>query len=195
MLKIGITGGIGSGKSTICKFFNLLGIPVFNADLEAKRIMNSSSLVRSQMMLHFGKDIYLPNQTLDRQKLAAKIFNSASMLQKVNAIVHPAVRNYFSEWCQNQQSPYVVHEAAILFESGFYEMMDYIILVTAPEQQRIERVMRRDYSSIEQIKERMSKQWPDDKKIKLANTTINNNNRDLVLPALIELDKKFRTHG
>lgn len=195
MFKVGITGGIGSGKSTICNFFSLKGIPVFNADLEAKRIMNSSSLVRSQMMLHFGNDIYLANQQLDRQKLAALIFNSEPMLQKVNAIVHPAVRNYFFEWCQNQQAPYVVHEAAILFESGFYNMMDYTILVTAPEQQRIDRVVQRDQSTREQVKERIAKQWPDEEKMKLANTTINNNNRELILPVLIELDQKFRTHG
>lgn len=195
MFKVGITGGIGSGKSTICNFFSLKGIPVFNADLEAKRIMNSSSLVRSQMMLHFGNDIYLANQQLDRQKLAALIFNSEPMLQKVNAIVHPAVRNYFFEWCQNQQAPYVVHEAAILFESGFYNMMDYTILVTAPEQQRIDRVIRRDQSTREQVKERIAKQWPDEEKMKLADTTINNNNRELILPVLIELDQKFRTHG
>ncbi|WP_430973566.1 dephospho-CoA kinase [Sunxiuqinia rutila] len=195
MFKVGITGGIGSGKSTICNFFSLKGIPVFNADLEAKRIMNSSSLVRSQMMLHFGNDIYLANQQLDRQKLAALIFNSEPLLQKVNAIVHPAVRNYFFEWCQNQQAPYVVHEAAILFESGFYNMMDYTILVTAPEQQRIDRVIQRDHSTREQVKERIAKQWPDEEKMKLANTTINNNNRELILPVLIELDQKFRTHG
>ncbi|WP_299580190.1 dephospho-CoA kinase [uncultured Sunxiuqinia sp.] len=195
MFKVGITGGIGSGKSTICNFFSLKGIPVFNADLEAKRIMNSSSLVRSQMMLHFGNDIYLANQQVDRQKLAALIFNSEPLLQKVNAIVHPAVRNYFFEWCQNQQAPYVVHEAAILFESGFYNMMDYTILVTAPEQQRIDRVIQRDHSTREQVKERIAKQWPDEEKMKLANTTINNNNRELILPVLIELDQKFRTHG
>ena len=150
MLKIGITGGIGSGKSTICHFFSLMEIPVFNADQEAKRIMNESSLIRSKMMLHFGKDIYLKNQTIDRKKLA---------------------------------------------ESGFYEMMDYTILVTAPEQQRIERVMKRDHSSSQQIKERISKQWPDKEKVKLADFIIKNDNRELVLPTLIELDQKFRKHG
>lgn len=195
MLKIGITGGIGSGKSTICHFFSLMGIPVFNADQEAKRIMNESSLVRSKMMLHFGKDIYLRNQTIDRKKLAAMIFNSPLLLQTANAIVHPEVRSYFFDWCKRQQSPYIVHEAAILFESGFYEMMDYTILVTAPEQQRIERVMKRDESSSQQIKERISKQWPDKEKIKLADFIIKNDNRELVLPALIELDQKFRKHG
>ncbi len=195
MLKVGITGGIGSGKSTICHFFSLLGIPVFNADQQAKRIMNESSLVRSKMMVHFGKDIYLKNQTIDREKLAGIIFNSPPLLQMVNAIVHPEVRNYFFDWCKRQQSPYIIHEAAILFESGFYEMMDYTILITAPEQQRIERVMKRDQSSSQQIRERISKQWPDQEKMKLADFIMKNDNRELVLPALIKLDQKFRTHG
>lgn len=195
MLKIGITGGIGSGKSTICHFFATLGIPVFNADKEAKRIMNESSLIRSKMIMNFGKDIYLPNQTIDRKRLADLIFNSPSLIKKVNAIIHPEVRNYFFKWCDQQQSPYIIHEAAILFESGFYEMMDFTILITAPEQERIERVMKRDHITTEKVKERISKQWTDEEKIKLADKTINNDNQELVIPQLIELDKKFRSHG
>jgi len=195
MFKVGVTGGIGSGKSTICHFFNLMGIPVFNADQEAKRIINESSVIRSKMILHFGKDIYQQNQTIDRKKLAGIIFNSPPLLQKVNAIVHPEVRTYFFDWCKKQQSPYIVHEAAILFESGFYQMMDFNILVTAPEKDRIARVVKRDESSAEQIKERISKQWQDEEKIKLADFIIKNNNQELLLPALIELDLKFRKHG
>lgn len=195
MLKIGITGGIGSGKTIICNFFQLLGIPVFNADQEAKRLMNESSLVRSKMVMNFGNDIYLTNHSIDRKKLAGILFNSPSLLQKVNSIIHPEVRDQFFNWCGQQQSPYVVHEAAILFESGFHEMMDYTILITAPEQQRIERVMKRDNSPAEQIKKRISNQWPDEKKIKLADCTINNNNGELIIPRLIALDKKFRNHG
>lgn len=194
MVKIGITGGIGSGKSTICNFFSLLGIPVFNADLVAKQIMNESAVVRNQMMLQFGKEIYLPNQVIDRKKLAAIIFSSPTLLQKVNSIVHPEVRKSFFDWCSRQLSPYIVHEAAILFESGFNEMMDFTILVTAPEQQRIERVKKRDQLTAEAIKERIAKQWPDDQKARLASVTIINDNRNLILPVLIEIDKKFR-HG
>ncbi|WP_321290350.1 dephospho-CoA kinase [uncultured Sunxiuqinia sp.] len=193
--KVGITGGIGSGKTTICNFFKTIGIPVFSADLEAKRILNESSQVRSQMIFHFGKDIYLSNHTVDRKKLADIIFNSPSLLKKVNSIIHPEVRKFFFEWCNRQNSAYIVHEAAILFESGFYEMMDFNILVIATEQQRIEWVMKRDNSTAEQIKERISKQWPDEKKIQLANMTIDNNNRELIVPILLELDKKFRLHG
>lgn len=195
MLKIGITGGIGSGKSMICHFFATLGIPVFNADLEAKRIMNESSLVRSKMMMNFGKDIYLPNRTIDRKKLADLIFNSPSLIQKVNGIIHPEVRNYFFEWCKQQQTPYIIHDAAILFESGFHEMMDFTILITAPEQERIERVAKRDHITAEKVKERISKQWTDEEKIKLADIVIKNDNQELIIPQLIELDKKFRSHG
>ena len=195
MLKIGITGGIGSGKSTICNFFRLLGVPVFNADFEAKRIMNESSLVRSKMMLNFGRDIYLPDQTIDRKKLASFIFNSPSLLQKVNSIVHPEVRNYFFAWCELQRTPYVVHEAAILFESGFHEMMDFTVLITAPEEMRVERVALRDHSSRELVKERISKQWTDEQKIALADFTIKNDNRELIIPQLLKLDTKFKDHG
>jgi len=195
MFKVGITGGIGSGKSTICHFFSLLGIPVFYADLEAKRIINESSVVRSKMILHFGKDIYQKNQTIDRKKLAGIIFNSPLLLQKVNAIVHPEVRNYFFDWCNKQRSPYIIHEAAILFESGFYQMMDFNMLVTAPEEDRIARVMKRDQRSMQEIKERIAKQWPDEEKRKLADYIIKNDNQELILPVLIELDQKFRKHG
>ena len=195
MYKVGITGGIGSGKSTVCTFFKLMGIPIFSADDEAKKIMNESALIRSKMILQFGKDIYLPDHTIDRKKLATIIFNSPSLLQKVNSIIHPEVRNYFFEWCKRQQSPYIIHEAAILFESGFYEMMDFTLLVTAPQYERIKWVASRDNSTAEQVEERMTKQWTDEEKEKLADLSIVNNNRGLMLPQLIELDKKFRTHG
>lgn len=195
MLKIGITGGIGSGKSTICHFFRLLGAPVFEADLEAKKIMNQSPVIRSNMQMLFGKDIYLANQTIDRKKLAGLIFNSPPLLEKVNSIIHPEVRKYFFEWCEKQKAPYIVHEAAILFESGFYRMMDQTILVTAPLEERIKRVMARENTTEEDIRNRISKQWPDEEKMKLATYILNNNNEELILPQLIELDIKFKTHG
>ncbi|MCW0482262.1 dephospho-CoA kinase [Gaoshiqia sediminis] len=195
MLKIGITGGIGSGKSTICHFFRLLGAPIFEADLEAKKIMNQSPVIRSNMQMLFGKDIYLANQTIDRKKLAGLIFNSPPLLEKVNSIIHPEVRKYFFEWCEKQKAPYIVHEAAILFESGFYRMMDQTILVTAPLEERIKRVMARENTNEEDIRNRISKQWPDEEKMKLATYILNNNNEELILPQLIELDIKFKTHG
>jgi dephospho-CoA kinase len=195
MLKIGVTGGIGSGKSTICQFFEIIGIPVFTADVEAKAIMDNSPVIRNQLIAIFGKDIYLPDFTLDRKKLAQLIFHSPVLLEKVNAIVHPEVRNHFLDWSQKQTTAYVVYEAAILFETGFYTLMDYNILVTAPEEERIKRVMAREETTVQDIQSRISKQWPDEEKIKLADYVLNNNNEELIIPQLVELDKKFRIHG
>jgi dephospho-CoA kinase len=195
MIKVGITGGIGSGKSTVCQFFRTIGIPVFEADSEAKKLINNSDSIRSQLKALFGKDIYLPDQTIDRKKLAAFIFNSPPLLQKVNTIVHPEVRNYFFKWCEQQHTPYIVHEAAILFESGFYAMMDYTILITAPEAIRIQRVIARENTDAESVRARMEKQWKDEQKAELANAVIRNDGTELVVPQLVKLDKQFRTHG
>lgn len=195
MLKVGITGGIGSGKSTVCVFFEIIGIPVFTADTEAKIIMDHSSVVRKQLIAIFGKDIYLPNGTLHRKKMAELIFNSPALLEKVNALVHPEVRKYFLDWLQKQNTAYIVYEAAILFETGFYTMMDFNILVTAPEEERIRRIMSRENTTVEDIRNRISKQWTDERKAELADYIINNNNEELIIPQLVELDKKFRRHG
>lgn len=195
MIKVGITGGIGSGKSTICHFFRTLGIPVFEADTEAKRLINSSEAIKNQLIAEFGSDIYLPNQLIDRKKLAGLIFNSPTLLEKVNRIIHPEVRIYFNKWVELQKSPYVVHEAAIMFESGFYQMMDYTILVTAPEAERITRVMKRENSTEESVKARIKKQWTDEQKMELASFIVKNDNTELIVPKLIELDKRFRSHG
>ena len=195
MIKVGITGGIGSGKTTICNFFRILNIPVFEADIEAKRILDNSQVVREKIKAIFGDDIYLPNQTIDRKKLAQLIFNSPPLLKEINSIIHPEVRKYFDEWCDIQNSSYIVYEAAILFESGFYKMMDFTILVISPEKERIERVIARENTTKEDVKSRISKQWNDDKKMKLADYILINNNKELLVPKLIELDKKFKTHG
>ncbi len=195
MLKVGITGGIGSGKSTICRFFETLGAPVYLADSEAKALMNSSPLIRSQLMRTFGRDIYQPDHTLNRKKLAQQIFQSADLLEKVNLLVHPIVRQHFLTWLNKQNGDYVVYEAAILFESGFYPAMDFNILVTAPEEERIRRTMARGDITLEDVKNRMARQWPDKEKMKMADFVIINDNEGLILPQLIELDKKFRAHG
>jgi len=195
MIKVGITGGIGSGKSTICHFFKILGIPVFEADVEAKKLINTSETIKRQLIAAFGNDIYLPNQLIDRKKLADLIFNSPTLLEKVNRIVHPEVRAYFHKWVERQKSPYIIHEAAIMFESGFYKMMDYTILVTAPETDRINWVMKRENATPESVKARIEKQWTDEQKMKLASFNIKNDNKELIVPQLLELDKRFRSHG
>ena len=195
MIKVGITGGIGSGKSTVCEIFRLLGIPVFVADQEAKILMNSNAEVIEKLIHLFGKDIYTENRILNRKKLAEIIFNNDIQREMVNQIVHPAVRTAFMNWIEKQDSPYIIHEAAILFESGFYKMMDYTLLVTAPEKMRIERVMKRDGIETKNIKDRMEKQWPDSEKRKLASFELVNDNRDLIIPQIIKIDENLRLYG
>jgi len=195
MIKVGITGGIGSGKSTVCKVFSVLGVPVFYADSTAKQLMNSDPLLRDQLIHLFGAAVYLPDHTIDRKYLAGIVFSNTSLLEKLNHIVHPAVRKAFDDWCLNQNSPYIIHEAAILFESGFYKMMDKTIMVYTDEHERIERVVKRDKIPVEMVIQRMKNQWKDEEKIKLADYVIGNNDRELIIPQIVEIDKKLRAHG
>ncbi len=194
-IKVGITGGIGSGKSTVCKIFKLLGVPVFEADRVAKDLMNSNSDVIDQLIRLFGKDIYTVNKELDRKNLAKIIFSSDIEREKVNQIVHPVVRTEFKNWVQIQNASYIIHEAAILFESGFYRMMDFTILVTAPEEMRIKRVLERDGGDTKKVKERITKQWPDSEKRKLASFELKNDNNDLIIPQIIKIDENLRLYG
>lgn len=194
-IKVGITGGIGSGKSTVCKIFKLIGIPVFEADKVAKYLINSDEKIRNELIQLFGNNIYDSNKKLNKKMLADLIFNDESLLEKVNNLVHPAVRNEFILWHQKQNSKYTVHEAAILFESGFYKMMDFTILVSAPEIPRIERVVKRDKIKPELVESRMSKQWNDEDKRKLASIELVNDNKHLLIPQILEIDKKLKTNG
>lgn len=194
-LRIGVTGGIGSGKSTICRIFKLLGIPVFEADREAKRLMNENPELKSQIIEAFGKNIYLENGELNRPRLAHIIFNNAEALSTINNLVHPAVRHEFDRWTRQQNSPYVIQEAAILFESGSYKTMNYTLLVTAPVEMRIKRVMQRDGVSREEVLARIDKQWPDEQKRKLATYEIETNEKELIIPKIIHIDKQLRDYG
>lgn len=195
MLKIGVTGGIGSGKSTVCKVFSVLGIPVFEADRIAKSLMNTDLEIREKLVNLFGAAVYLPDQTVDRKYLAGIVFNDPSLLAQLNAIVHPVVRKAFFDWCDKQQSPYIIHEAAILFESGFYKMMDKTITVATSENERIQRVMKRNGLTFELVQERIRNQWSDDERIKLADFVIRNNDDELIIPQIIEINKKIRANG
>lgn len=191
---VGITGGIGSGKSTVCEIFRILGIPVFEADKVARNLMNENSVIRQNLVEWFGNEIYSGN-LLNRKLLAELIFNDNSLLTKVNSLVHPIVREEFEKWKNKQETVYAVYEAAILFESGFYKLMDFTILITAPEQIRINRVMKRDNLSPDQVVARIKNQWPDDEKRKLATTVIINDNKNLIIPQIIEIDKKLKRDG
>ena len=195
MFKVGVTGGIGSGKSTVCKVFKVLGIPVFEADKVGRLLMNTDTQIHARLVHLFGASVYLPDQTIDRKYLSGIVFNDPSLLAKLNSIVHPAVRNAFENWVLDQHSPYVIQEAAILFESGFYKMMDKTIVVATDETERVQRVMKRDAISEEQVRQRIRNQWTDEQRIKLADFVIGNNDNELILPQIVEIDKKIRAHG
>jgi len=194
-LTIGITGGIGSGKSTVCKIFKLLETPVFEADTVAKSLINSNNEIRNGLIGLFGKSIYNAENKVNRKMLANLIFNDDDLMEKVNQLIHPVVRNEFINWQNRQISAYIIHEAAILFESGFYKMMDYTILVSAPEEIRIERVTKRDNFSREMVQSRIRKQWSDEDKRILASVELVNDNKNLLIPQILEIDKKLKTDG
>ncbi|HKM94402.1 MAG TPA: dephospho-CoA kinase [Prolixibacteraceae bacterium] len=192
MIKVGLTGGIGAGKSMVCNIFSKLGIPVYVADTEAKLLMNTNPAIRQQLLALFGKNIYLENDVLDRKKLSEIIFNDKIALAKVNAIVHPIVRKHFDKWADLQKSAYVIQEAAILFESGQNIHFDKIILLTAPYEVKIERVMKRDNVSREKVIERMNNQLTDEEKILKSDFIINNDNISMVLPQVLDINKKLQ---
>jgi len=198
MIKVGITGGIGCGKSTVCKVFKGLGIPVFEADAVAKQIMTSDPQIRKLLIEAFGIAVYLPDGSIDRKYLAGLVFNNESLLSKLNSIVHPAVFKEFDEWCGTKPrilGAYVLHEAAILFESGFYKMMDKIIAVVTNEEERIQRVMKRDGATMEMVRQRIQNQMSDAERIKLADFVISNNDNELIIPQILIIDKKIRLYG
>jgi dephospho-CoA kinase len=194
-LAIGITGGIGSGKSTVCKIFKILDIPVFEADIVAKALINSNYDIRKGLIQLFGNSIYNTNNKINRKMLANLIFNDDLLMEKVNHLVHPVVRNEYNNWLKFQNSRYIIHEAAILFESGFYKMMDYTILVSAPEEMRINRVISRDSIAPELVRSRIAKQWSDEEKRKLASTELVNDNKNLLIPQILDIDNKIKIHG
>ncbi|MGJ8550633.1 dephospho-CoA kinase [Winogradskyella wichelsiae] len=172
---VGLTGGIGSGKTTILKYFQSLGVPVYIADDEAKALMNRSKVIRRQLIALFGTEAY-KDDILNRAFLSSKIFNEKRLLSKMNAIVHPKVASHFKAWLKNQDSIYVIKEAAIIFENNHQDQYDFIITVIADETLRIERVMQRDGSSKEKVKTIINNQWSDDDKIKASDFIIINNN-------------------
>lgn len=173
MIIVGLTGGIGSGKTTVAKFFVELGVPVYNSDKEAKKLMKSSKKLKKAIIGLLGKNAY-KGKRLNKKHISDKIFENKSFLEKLNAIVHPAVRNHFLRWVERQNSPYVIQETAIIFENSGQDFYDKIILVTAPEDERILRVMRRSGITKKAILARLKNQWTDAKKIPLSDYVIDN---------------------
>jgi len=192
MLKVGITGGIGSGKTTVCRIFEVLGIPVFYADDAAKSIMHSDARLREDIIQGFGKDSYTVNGDLDRKYIAAIVFSNKEQLVKLNALIHPAVFRAFKSWVGEQKDvPYVLKEAALLFESDAYKMCDQSILVKSPEALKFERIMVRDQITLEEVRLRMDRQFSDEKKEKMADHLITNNEQLLLIPQILALHKHF----
>lgn len=193
MIKLGITGGIGSGKSTVSQIFATLGIPVYIADIESKRLTDTSPIIKYKLTKLFGEDLY-PNNRLDKKKLASLIFNNEEYLDKVNKIIHPEVAKDYQDWVtKHKKSNIVAKEAAILFESGFNKFVDKTIMVYTPLEMRIERTMKRDNVNRENVLNRIKNQMPDEEKAKLSDFIIvNDNSRSLieqVLTILKELNQ------
>ena len=170
---IGLTGGIGSGKTTVLNYFKSFGIPIYIADDEAREIMKSADIIKA-IQDSFGSSVF-ENDILNREKLAKIVFNNPERLEELNSIVHPAVKKHFEQWLLNNQSaPYIIYEAAILFESGRYKDCDIVITVTAPIELRIERVIKRDNTTRELVLKRINAQWTDDKRILKSDFIIEN---------------------
>jgi dephospho-CoA kinase len=189
-LKLGVTGGIGSGKTTVCKVFGVLGIPVFSADDEAKRIQDNDREVQIKINSLAGKDLFSSGK-LDRPELAKIIFNNKELLEKVNFLIHPAVFRSFGEWVNKQDSPYSIMEAAILFESGAFRLMDRIVTVVTPLEERIERLLSGNKLSREQIMERIKNQIDDESRVKQSDFVISNSENDMIIPAIIGIHEEM----
>jgi dephospho-CoA kinase len=187
---IGLTGGIGSGKSTVAKIFAQLGIPVLDADATAKAIMNEDHSVKTKLIELFGEDAYKENQ-LNRPYIAQLVFEDAFKLQQLNAIIHPITIQYAKDWASKQSAPYVIKEAALFFESGSSEGVEKIIGVTAPKHIRIQRVMQRDQITREDVIKRMEHQLEDSLKMKLCDWVIQNDDMHLLIPQILAIHQSL----
>ncbi len=190
MLKIGLTGGIGSGKSTVAKIFNTLGIPTFDADAAAKNIMENDAKVKAQLINAFGKEIFAQN-LLNKKYLAEIVFKDAAKLKLLNNITHPATIEAAKNWIDEQSTPYVIKEAALLFEAKSAGDLDFIIGVQSPLQLRIQRAMRRSNISEEAVMQRIEKQMDNDEKMQLCDFVILNDEQQALLPQVLTLNGKF----
>jgi dephospho-CoA kinase len=189
-LKLGVTGGIGSGKTSVCKVFRVLGVPVFSADRVAREIMDNDLNVRQKINDITGLDLYAAG-ALDRALLASLIFNDSDMLGKVNSLVHPLVFQKFELWSEIQTSPYVIMEAAILFESGAARLVDKIATIITPLEERLSRVTTRNRLSRQEVLDRMKNQMDDESRIGLSDYIIYNSDRDMIIPAILKIHEEI----
>lgn len=192
MLKIGITGGIGSGKSTIARFFEyMFQVPVYYSDVQSKRLIQNDALLIQQIQQAFGEHIYIDG-VIDRKALAHIVFNDEEKLAILNSLIHPAVEKDFEQWCRTYSHlPYILKEAALLFESGTYRNLDSVYTVSASEEIRIARVAKRDSSTDAEVKARISKQWSEEQRNSHAQVIIYNNDEELLIPQLLQLHQKW----
>lgn len=189
-LRVGLTGGIGSGKSTVAKIFETLGIPVYYADDRAKELMNTNEALREKIKQLLGPEAYEDN-ILKRDVVASKVFGNAALLQQLNALVHPITIADAEAWMQAQQAPYAIKEAALLFEAGADKALDNIITVTAPQELRLKRVIQRDGSTAQKVQERMNRQMPEAEKISRSHFVIYNDETQLLIPQVINLHQQL----
>ena len=188
---VGLTGGIGSGKTTVAQYFKNLGVPLFIADVEAKRLMNTSKVIKRKLESLFGEEAYI-NKSLNRVYIAEQVFGNPRKLSSLNDVVHPKVHQCFKKWVSKQKASYVIYEAAIIFELGRETEFDYTILVVADKEERIKRVLARDKTTKEHIEKRMDSQWTDDRKIPLADYIIRNTTLKEIEKQVDQTHKKLR---
>ena len=190
MLKIGLTGGIGSGKSTVAAIFEILGIPVYYADIASKRLMNENENLKSSIIKYFGDDAYSYG-ILNRKFLADQVFIDNEKIALLNSLVHPVTIKDAADWIEMQTAPYIIKEAALIFESGSDKYLDYVIGVESPRVLRIQRAMDRDSISQQQVEDRMSKQMDETEKMRLCDFVIVNDEQQLVIPQVLAMHEKF----
>ncbi len=192
MLKVGITGGIGSGKTTVCRIFEMLNIPVYYADDRAKWLMKNDPALKENIITLLGKEAYLSEGDLNRVYIGKKVFSDKKLLAKLNKLVHPAVFLDGQNWFAEQTTSYAIKEAALFYETGSYQQMDKMIVVTADREERIRRVMLRDGLEREAVEARMDKQLPEEEKVEKADYVIYNDGREMLIPKIFEIDGLIR---
>ena len=192
ILRVGLTGGIGSGKSTVAQIFEVLGIPVYYADIAAKKLMNKDAELGSAITNIFGKQAY-SNNILDRKYISSIVFADQDKLQQLNALVHPVTKKDSEAWMQKQTSPYAIHEAALIFEAKVFDRLDLVIGVSSPIELRIKRAMERDKVSREEVLKRMDQQLDEEVKMSKCDFVLINDEQQLLIPQVLELHKKLVT--
>lgn len=186
-ITVGVTGGIGSGKSFVCKILENMGYPVFYSDKVSKSLLSSDANIKTKIVALLGEQSYRENGSIDKGYIASQIFNDDIKLKAMNAIMHPAVRKAFKEFAQNQENKIIFNEAAILFETGAYDQFNKTMLITAPKAVKMTRILKREKITEAEIESRMAKQWTDDQKKPLANYIVQNGENDMLLPQLSEI--------